>query len=146
LSETLRGQRLEDVRRRAKYLLMDFTNHTLVSHFGMSGSWRLESTPTEPRKHDHIVIELSPVGKIIFNDPRRFGLLEIYDRGGEEKSPWLKHLGVEPLSSSFTATLMSKLAQDRKTIIKTFLMDQKNVVGVGNIYASEALYLAGINP
>lgn len=135
------------VTRRAKYLLFDFGDITLVSHLGMTGSWRSVATidrDADQRKHDHLYIEFENGLRLAFNDPRRFGIIDL--EKDVSKSRWLKHLGPEPFDPSFAAELFKSKARGRSSSIKTFLMDQKNVVGVGNIYASEALYFAGVKP
>lgn len=135
------------VTRRAKYLLFDFGEITLVSHLGMTGSWRSIATvdrEADQRKHDHLYIEFSNGLRLAFNDPRRFGIIDL--EKDISKSRWLKHLGPEPFDPVFAAELFKSKARAKTSTIKTFLMDQKNVVGVGNIYASEALFLAGVRP
>lgn len=141
----LKGQKIFRVRRRAKYIIFDTDDYSVLSHLGMSGSWRF-ANGSERLKHDHCHIIFSNGEHLVFHDPRRFGLIDLCALGQDEGTKWFKHLGVEPLDSHFSVSHMLKLAQKRTTPIKTFLMDQKNVVGVGNIYASEALFLAKINP
>lgn len=139
------GQPLLGVRRRAKYLLFDFPDRVLINHLGMTGSWR-RLRPGEDKKHDHCLLRFSNGTDVVFNDPRRFGVLEVVDRGAESAHPSLRSLGPEPLSPAFNAEYVFRSIRKRKTSIKSWLMDQRRVVGVGNIYACEALFRAGIRP
>lgn len=140
------GRTICAVRRRAKYILLDLEggSHLLI-HLGMSGSLRVvpQSTPAQP--HDHVDLLLDNGTLLRFRDPRRFGLCLVID-GDPDTHPLLAHLGPEPLSGGLTAAYLAELAAGRSLAIKNFLMDQRVVVGVGNIYASEALFLAGIAP
>lgn len=145
LKKNLIGKSIFDVRRRAKYILFDTGDISVISHLGMSGSWRF-AKDTERLKHDHFRITFLDGRRLVFNDPRRFGLIEYEKYGEEHKSKWLKNLGIEPLSEGLTPDLLVKAAKGRTVNIKTFIMNQKYVVGVGNIYASEALFLAKIKP
>lgn len=142
LTEKLIGAKLLTIERRAKYLLFNTQEFQLLSHLGMSGSWRALS-PGEPlKKHDHLVFEFDNGVRLAYHDPRRFGVV---DWGGVE-SPWLKHLGVEPLSPKFNAKHLSEKLAHKSIPIKVALMDPKVVVGVGNIYASEILFQAKVSP
>ena len=140
------GESITGVRRRAKYILIDTEKHTLISHLGMSGSWRFDNTDNEIKKHDHFFFVFHNGMKLIFNDPRRFGFFEIVDRYCENSSSWLTHLGIEPLSKDFISSFVFEKSRKRSINVKAFIMDQKIIVGVGNIYASEALFLAKIKP
>jgi formamidopyrimidine-DNA glycosylase len=143
----LEGAKITGVRRRAKYLLIDTTKVTLLSHLGMTGSWRLEKDETPHDKHDHCFIDLSDRRTMVFRDPRRFGVLDLVKPGEESKHKLLKALGPEPFDEeNFNAEKLFKRSRRRKIAVKVFIMDQKTVVGVGNIYASEALFRAGIKP
>ena len=139
------GQRVRDVRRRAKYLIIDLDAGSLILHLGMSGSLRVldPATPLEP--HDHYDLLLESGRCLRFNDPRRFGSL-LWSAGDPADHPLLAQLGPEPLTSAFNADYLARRARGRRVAIKQFLMDQRVVVGVGNIYASEALYRAGVHP
>lgn len=133
--------------RRGKYLL--FTTQpprgTLLIHLGMSGSLRVLS-PTVPwRKHDHLAFRLDSGEELRFHDPRRFGCV-LWITGNPELHPLLKDLGPEPLSPAFTAQHLFELSRRRTSSVKSFIMDSHTVVGLGNIYACEALFLAGIRP
>jgi formamidopyrimidine-DNA glycosylase len=147
------GRRVTACRRRAKYLLIELSDPGsgdgrpggLMIHLGMSGSLRLSSVDEEPGKHDHVDIVLNGGRCLRFNDPRRFGLFIWWDSPAESHE-LLKHLGPEPLSAGFSGESLWRRSRGRKGAVKNFIMDQKTVVGVGNIYASEALYMAGIHP
>ena len=145
LPATIAGQRVRDVRRRAKYLIIDLDAGSLILHLGMSGSLRVldPATPLEP--HDHYDLLLESGRCLRFNDPRRFGSLH-WSEGDPADHPLLAALGPEPLTSAFNADYLARRARGRRVAIKQFLMDQRVVVGVGNIYASEALYRAGVHP
>jgi formamidopyrimidine-DNA glycosylase len=145
LVHELPGQRVVEVRRRAKYLLIELERGTLIAHLGMSGSLRVLAPETPLLTHDHYDLLLDSGRCLRFNDPRRFGSL-VWVTGDPERHSLLKHLGPEPLEHGFDADYLAAKARRRKVAIKQFLMDQKVVVGVGNIYASEALFRAGISP
>jgi formamidopyrimidine-DNA glycosylase len=138
------GQSIEAVERRAKYLLFKTARGTLLVHLGMSGSLRIASIEEKPKRHDHIDFELEGGSCLRYHDPRRFGCVLWVSPG--EVHPLLAHLGPEPLSSDFDGLLLFRLSRGRKGPVKNFIMDGKVVVGVGNIYANEALYLSGIRP
>ena len=137
------GQRIRGTRRRAKYLLIDLDRHTLMVHLGMSGSLRIMPASTPPLFHDHVDIVLSDGNCLRYNDPRRFGSLHLLT---SDDHALLRHLGPEPLSNDFDGAWLYQAARGRKAAVKQFLMDGRIVVGVGNIYANEALYMAGIRP
>lgn len=144
LSEFIEGKTLLSIDRRAKYLLFNFSNGTLLVHLGMSGSLRICPLNTSPQKHDHADIVFSDC-VLRYTDPRRFGAI-LWLGLTPEESTLLNHLGPEPLSEQFSAEYLYKLSANRKVSIKQFIMDQKVVTGVGNIYATEALFEAGISP
>lgn len=139
------GKRLLSVKRRAKYLLLETEGGTLILHLGMSGALRVIPAETSLKKHDHVEIEFSSGQVLRLNDPRRFGAVLYTDRNVDDHQ-LLAHLGPEPLTDHFTAEHLYQLSRGRKQSVKTFIMDNKVVVGVGNIYANEALFKAGINP
>ncbi|MEZ0392181.1 MAG: bifunctional DNA-formamidopyrimidine glycosylase/DNA-(apurinic or apyrimidinic site) lyase [Pseudobdellovibrionaceae bacterium] len=143
--QALCGARILAITRRAKYLLIETEKGGILSHLGMTGTWRVAG-PGEELLHDHIYLYLSSGLRLAFRDPRRFGIFETYDLRELNRSPRLKSLGVEPLSDEFSAEYLFKKLKTKKAPLKTALMDQKLVVGVGNIYASEALFRAGIKP
>ncbi|MCJ8318873.1 MAG: bifunctional DNA-formamidopyrimidine glycosylase/DNA-(apurinic or apyrimidinic site) lyase [Colwellia sp.] len=141
----LTGQKVERVERRAKYLLIRFSSGTLVLHLGMSGTIRIIDSSTPVAKHDHFDLTFEHNKTLRLNDPRRFGAVLWFDRHIDEKGLLVK-LGPEPLSDEFSAGYLFTKAKKRKVPIKSFLMNNHIVVGVGNIYANEALFLAGILP
>jgi formamidopyrimidine-DNA glycosylase len=145
LASELTGQRVADVRRRAKYLLIELERGTLLAHLGMSGSLRVLPADAPLLAHDHYDLVLETGRCLRFNDPRRFGSLH-WVTGDPDEHPLLADLGPEPLERGFTAGHLAAKARGRRVAIKPFLMDQRVVVGVGNIYASEALFRSGINP
>ncbi|HZH43158.1 MAG TPA: bifunctional DNA-formamidopyrimidine glycosylase/DNA-(apurinic or apyrimidinic site) lyase [Lysobacter sp.] len=140
----LPGQRIRRVRRRAKYLLLDTDAGSALLHLGMSGSLRVLPHDTPVRAHDHVDVVLDSQRVLRFNDPRRFGCL-LWQAPGDTH-PLLQGLGPEPLSDGFDGNYLFALSRGRRAPVKTFLMDQAVVVGVGNIYAAEALFRAGISP
>lgn len=152
LNRTLAGRALVALDRRGKYLLWRFPHGTLISHLGMSGSWRLHLVaPPVPGTHDHADIAfLSGNGARVarLTDPRRFGALLWHpaSRGDPARHPLLVHLGIEPFDPRFDADLLYVATRGRRTAIKQVLLSGDVVVGVGNIYASESLFRAGIHP
>ncbi len=149
LAETLPGLQIERVRRRAKYLLIDCAKAgqhlgTLIMHLGMSGSLRVLPVDSKVHKHDHFDLQLGQQC-LRLRDPRRFGAI-LWTQEPAERHPLISALGPEPLSEDFNVEYLSDQAKRRKVPIKQLLMDGKVVVGVGNIYATEALFLAGIHP
>ena len=145
LAAAITGQRVVDVRRRAKYLLIDLERGTLIAHLGMSGSLRVMPAGSPRLTHDHYDLVLDSGQCLRFNDPRRFGSLH-WCTGDPHEHALLASLGPEPLEDSFDASYLAARAKGRKAAVKIFLMDQRIVVGVGNIYASEALFRAGVRP
>ena len=143
LEQRLQGAQVLATRRRAKYLLIDFEDGSLLVHLGMSGSLRLASKSEEPRKHDHVDIALDSGLLLRYHDPRRFGSMHWLD---DASHMLLDHLGPEPLSAAFSADYLYRTSRKRSAPVKHFIMDAKVVVGVGNIYANEALFMAGIRP
>lgn len=145
LQKTVAGQQVHAVERRAKYLLLKMDRGTLILHLGMSGSLRLLPIGTAAEKHDHVDIVFSNGQLLRLRDPRRFGAL-LWTSGDPAQHRLLQHLGPEPLGASFDDDYLYHRSRKRKQAIKSFVMDSRIVVGVGNIYASEALFLAGIHP
>lgn len=143
--ELLAGRRINTVRRRAKYLLVDCGVGTLIIHLGMSGSLRLVPPDLPPEKHDHVDLVLVGGLALRYRDPRKFGSWLWFD-GPIEQHPLLAALGPEPLNETFSADYLFERLRNRHSPIKPILMDQRLVVGVGNIYANEALFHAGIRP
>ena len=148
LAEKLVGATIVDVRRRAKYLLIDLdSGHVLLAHLGMSGSFTMRKAKGYvPKTHDHVIIELKNKFLAVFHDPRRFGVIDLMKAGEAAAHPLLRNLGPEPLEAEFSPTYLANQLARRNGPIKPVLMDQKLVVGVGNIYASEALYSCGLHP
>lgn len=147
LSSRLGGQSLERLRRRAKYLLIDVTgDHTLIVHLGMSGRLTLApgGHPLEP--HEHVSFYLDTGRRLCFRDPRRFGLVLTLPTEDVAADRRFRDLGVEPLGGEFDGACMMRLAAGRRGPVKSFLMNGRLIVGVGNIYAAEALFAAGIHP
>ncbi len=135
------------LRRRAKYLLADLsTNDTLVMHLGMSGEFRIEPAAHSPEPHDHVVFDLTSGRSIVFNDPRRFGVMDLIATAEVEASAALAGLGPEPLSPAFDGATLAAACAGSTRAIKVALLDQRVVAGLGNIYASEALHLARLPP
>ncbi|ALP54673.1 hypothetical protein Tel_00395 [Candidatus Tenderia electrophaga] len=141
----LPGQVIEQVERRAKYLLLRSAAGTVLIHLGMSGSLRLMAAATPAEKHDHIDIVLDNGQALRLRDPRRFGAV-LWLSGDPLQHRLLASLGPEPLSEGFDADYLYQRSRRRKQAVKQFIMDSHTVVGVGNIYASEALFRAGIRP
>ncbi len=144
LGERIAGRRIVSLRRRAKYILINLEHGSLIWHLGMSGSMRIVDGATALRKHDHVDLQLNNGVLLRYNDPRRFGCLLWAEDALVH--PLLATLGPEPLSEAFDGSYLHKKSRGRRVAVKSFIMDQKVVVGVGNIYASEALFLAGIRP
>ena len=138
------GHTIQHIRRRAKYLLIHVGAGDIVLHLGMSGKLRVIDAKHPPVKHDHIDIVLSNGKCLRYNDPRRFGAC--LWQPNDILLPLLSKLGPEPLTDDFTSQRLVTLAKGRKSPVKTFIMDNEVVVGVGNIYANEALFMAGIDP
>ena len=139
------GARIRSVGRRAKYLLIATDAGTLIFHLGMSGSLRILDADSPPLAHDHVDLVLDSGRCLRFNDPRRFGCL-LFTTGEPAQHRLLANLAVEPLSDEFTAETLWRRARGRRSSVKAFIMDSRIVAGVGNIYASEALFRAGIRP
>ena len=145
LPAIIAGTRIRSVARRAKYLLIGTDAGTLIFHLGMSGSLRILDTASPPLAHDHVDLVLDSGRCLRFNDPRRFGCLLFTERE-PARHKLLASLAVEPLSAEFSGQALWRLARGRRASVKAFIMDSRVVAGVGNIYASEALFRAGIRP
>lgn len=139
------NQHVRAVGRRAKYLLIRLDEGCLIWHLGMSGSFRVLENPPPPGPHDHIDVCLKNGAVLRFRDPRRFGSLH-WTRADPLRHRLLESLGPEPLGEAFSGEWLYARSRGRSGAVKNFLMDSKIVVGVGNIYASEALFMAGISP
>ena len=145
LEAALDGQLIRGVERRGKYILLALDRGTLIVHLGMSGSLRIVEPGVAPRPHDHWDLRVESGTILRFHDPRRFGSLH-WTSADPLQHPLLARLGPEPLSDDFDARLLFKKTRRRSVSLKAFIMDSHVVVGVGNIYASEALFRAGIAP
>lgn len=155
----LQGQTVTGLGRRAKYLIADLASgDVLVMHLGMSGSFRVVNAEHEKMPgrfhhpkgkdgaHDHVVFHMSSGADVVFNDPRRFGLMKVVARKALDQEPLLRGLGPEPLGNEFDAAMLARACQGRKTSLKAALLDQRVVAGLGNIYVCEALYRARLSP
>lgn len=147
-SPELLNTRITDIRRRARYTIVELQNrHAVIFHYGMTGAVRI-CPPEEPRlKHEHVIFHISDGTTLRFEDPRRFGFIQQVrlPKSGSDPDE-LNHLGPEPLTRKFTARHLQKAFEKKTMPIKTAIMDNAIVVGVGNIYANEALFMTGINP
>ncbi len=163
-SERLMGRTIERLSRRAKYLIAEISGgDALIMHLGMTGRFTIDSgsgksgsgcaelgsyvynTAGDP-KHDHVVFHLAGAGRVVYNDPRRFGFMLLEPLASLNQHPMFACLGPEPLDDAFSARYLACCAASRKVNLKSFLMDQRVVAGLGNIYVSEALYRAGLSP
>ncbi len=147
----LAGATIVQLTRRAKYILAELNNgHTLVIHLGMSGRlrWYPKAKVRDERyaKHEHVIITLKDGSGFMFHDPRRFGLMIIVPTAEVMQHRLFAHIGVEPLAASFTSKKLHDILQKSKVAVKVALLDQTRIAGIGNIYASEALFYAGIDP
>jgi formamidopyrimidine-DNA glycosylase len=155
-AERLTGQTVTALGRRAKYLVASLSSgETLLMHLGMTGwfhvipekAGRRTGRKTASRDpHDHVVFHMSSGSAVIFNDPRRFGMMDLVPAGKLQRHPVLSKLGPEPLSDDFDAAALARACRGKKTSLKAALLDQRVVAGLGNIYASEALHVAGLSP
>ncbi|MEP1590834.1 bifunctional DNA-formamidopyrimidine glycosylase/DNA-(apurinic or apyrimidinic site) lyase [Sulfitobacter sp.] len=155
MAERLTGQRVSLLRRRSKYILADLEGgESLLVHLGMSGRMLVSGDPLgqfqhnhpAPEKHDHVVLHMGNGARITFNDPRRFGAMDLMPTAGAETHKLLASLGPEPLGNDFHEAHLVAALKGRNTPIKSALLDQRLVAGLGNIYVCEALYRAGIHP
>lgn len=144
LAETISGRTVQQVLRRAKYILVDCGNGWLILHLGMSGSLRVVPAKKPPEAHDHVDLVFGGHA-IRLRDPRRFGAV-LWTTGDVLKHPLLVSLGPEPLGADFDGDVLYRASRGRRVSVKRFIMDHHVVVGVGNIYANESLFRAGINP
>lgn len=155
MAERLTGARIERLRRRSKYILADLdTGETLLIHLGMSGRMTVSGDPLGQfvhdhpalEKHDHVVFEMDNGARVTFNDPRRFGAMDLLETARAELHPLLAKIGPEPLGNQFDGPLLVAAFKGRNTPVKSALLDQRIVAGLGNIYVCEVLFRAGINP
>ncbi|WP_288939284.1 bifunctional DNA-formamidopyrimidine glycosylase/DNA-(apurinic or apyrimidinic site) lyase [uncultured Roseovarius sp.] len=155
MAARLTGQRVTALRRRSKYILADLSGgKSLLIHLGMSGRMTVSGDPLgqfhhnhpTPQKHDHVVFDMDNGARITFNDPRRFGAMDLMDTAAADTHPLLAKLGPEPLGNAFDESYLADALKPRNTPIKSALLDQRIVAGLGNIYVCEALYRAGLSP
>ncbi|MDF1668165.1 MAG: bifunctional DNA-formamidopyrimidine glycosylase/DNA-(apurinic or apyrimidinic site) lyase [Roseovarius sp.] len=155
MAERLTGQTVLQLRRRSKYILADLcSDETLLIHLGMSGRMLVSGDPLgafahdhpAPQKHDHVVLHMANGARITFNDPRRFGAMDLMDTATAETHPLLAKLGPEPLGNAFSEAYLAAALKSKNTPIKSALLDQRIVAGLGNIYVCEALFRARISP
>jgi len=145
----LTGHTVLELHRRAKHLLADLSSgETLLMHLGMSGAFRVEQggVPQPLDRHDHVILRLASGAVVTFNDPRRFGSMDLVRTDALAEHPVIGALGPEPLSASFTPAVLARACRGRKTALKVALLDQRIVAGLGNIYVVEALHRAGLSP
>jgi formamidopyrimidine-DNA glycosylase len=156
-AKRLEGRRVEALTRRAKYLLAELDDGNIwVTHLGMTGRWSISGLKQQPGdfyyaeppdpKHTHVVIEMAEGARLEFNDPRRFGYMDLIARNAFDAHPWFKNLGPEPLGDTFSAPYLAEAFAGKKANVKAALLDQRVVAGLGNIYVVEALHRAGIAP
>lgn len=145
LESIIKGQQVKQIDRRAKYLLFRCDSGTLIIHLGMSGRLRVLDNDANIGKHDHVDIYITNGHVVRFTDPRRFGAV-LWTQADTDNHKLISHLGPEPLSDLFDADYLHKKAHGRSSNIKSFIMNGEIVVGVGNIYANEALFMAGVHP
>jgi formamidopyrimidine-DNA glycosylase len=147
LGRRVRGRGIRRLRRRAKYLLIDLEGgNTLVVHLGMSGRLTLVGGNDPVQPHEHVAFRLAGGGRLAFRDPRRFGLVLALATAGLEHDRHFASLGIEPLGDELSGDALAGFARNRRGPVKSFLMDGRLIVGVGNIYASEALHRAAVHP
>lgn len=155
MAERLTGKRVERLRRRSKYVLADLSSgETLLIHLGMSGRMLISGDPLgqfahdhpAAEKHDHVVFHMENGARITFNDPRRFGAMDLLDTANADAHKLLAVLGPEPLSNDFHEAILVQAFKGRNTPVKSALLDQRIVAGLGNIYVCETLFRAGISP
>ena len=145
LAKRLRGEQVQAIRRRGKYLLFDCREGHLLVHLGMSGRLTMVPSGLPARKHDHVDVRFEGAKSLRLTDPRRFGAV-LWVSGEAERHALLCNLGLEPLDGAFTGRALHERARGRKVAVKLFLMNSRMVTGVGNIYANEALFGAGVHP
>ena len=153
LAGRLVGRQFTNVGRRGKYVLMHLDQQDiLLLHLGMSGSIRIYDTPPSLGKHDHVMLTMAasptaaPRHYIVLNDPRRFGWLDLFCATDQDHHKLLRHMGPEPLGNGFSATHLQNMCKGRQGPVKNVLLNQQLIAGIGNIYASEALFHAGVSP
>jgi formamidopyrimidine-DNA glycosylase len=148
LPRRLKGRRIEEVRRHGKFLLIDLDQAlSLISHLGMSGRWLFHERPPAARPpHVHVRLEFEDGSALWFEDPRRFGLLKLVRTDAAQRDPALSGLGPDPIESNVSAEALAGVSSGSRVSIKSFLLDQHRIAGIGNIYASEILHRAEVDP
>ena len=146
LNNKISAAEIENVKRRGKYLLINTSNGILMMHLGMSGSLKIVASACPPEKHDHFDLLFAKDKALRFTDPRKFGSVLWLGKQNFEQHKLIKDLGPEPLNEEFTGDYLHGLSRNKKIAVKNFIMNSHNVVGVGNIYANEALFRSGIRP
>jgi formamidopyrimidine-DNA glycosylase len=155
MAERLTGARVNQLRRRSKYILADLdTGETLLIHLGMSGRMTVSGDPLgqfahqhpQAEKHDHVVLDMDNGARVTFNDPRRFGAMDLLETGTAEQHKLLSVLGPEPLGNDFHEAHLIEAFRNKNSPVKTALLDQGIIAGLGNIYVCESLFRAGISP
>src|SRR6056297_261985 len=155
MAARLTGAQVIGLRRRSKYILVDLsTGETRLIHLGMSGRMLISGNPLgrfvhdhpAPEKHDHVVLHMGQGARVTFNDPRRFGAMDLMATDSAERHPLLASLGPEPLGNAFSESYLVPMLKGRNTPLKAALLDQKIIAGLGNIYVCEALFRTGIHP
>ncbi len=140
-----KGQKIQKISRRAKYIMMQLESGTIIMHLGMSGRLHVLTEKTQPEKHDHVDINMANNISLRYNDARRFGSIH-WTEEDPNKHFLIKNLGIEPLTNAYNPEFLLKNCLNKKTNIKQFLMNHNIIVGIGNIYASETLFLAKVDP
>jgi len=149
MPERLKGREVKTLKRRSKYILAYLNDgNVLVLHLGMSGRITIDPARRNepPQKHDHVIFHMSNGQVVTYNDARRFGSMSLISRAHLDQHNMFKNLGIEPLTSEFDAQYLSEQALGKSVDLKAFLMDQRNIAGLGNIYVCEALFRAGLSP
>lgn len=146
LAKKLINKKINKIERRAKYIIISGENFFLTIHLGMTGTLRVSNKKEKKEKHDHFILQLSSKYILKYNDPRKFGMIFFSEESPISSNKLFNNLGLEPLSKKFNAEYLYKISRNRNVAIKSFLMNSNIVVGIGNIYASESLFLAEIKP
>tara|TARA_B100001758_G_C18411876_1_gene616371 strand:+ start:2761 stop:3579 length:819 start_codon:yes stop_codon:yes gene_type:complete len=146
LSTRINNAKITDIRRKAKYIILCGENFYLLFHLGMTGTLRIAKKNNELKKHDHFEIEINKKCLLRFNDPRKFGMIYCSHSWKSLSERFFLNIGPEPLSNNFSSEYLFSISRNKNVAIKTLLMNAKNVAGIGNIYASEALFVAKIRP
>lgn len=147
LAQTLTGRTIDRISRKAKYICLHLDDgQVALAHLGMSGRMAITQPTTAPGKHDHVVFDTDDGVRVLFNDPRRFGLLTLTTEDGLATHKLLARMGPDPLGDDFTSAVLSAALSGKGTNIKAALLDQRVVAGLGNIYVCEALFRSGISP